>query len=736
MNAITPHAGGRPPLDAQVLAIQNGDILAAIADNPEPFAATRKAIADATGRDPSNLKKTLAILEREGLVVVTTNPDAVLLTRQGGDLRGRLAILAGDAPLATDAADEDAITLTADRLAPDPANPRRRSGLTDGAIEEMALSIAQEFAVTGRGLITPPTVRPPLTDEGPWRINKGARRWRGWTLAIARGWIPADHAVRCPIYRGTDIEALASALVENLQRSDLDNLEEAESFAALEAAGDTVARICERIGKTGSGGERYVQERLRVARLATAADKARYVASCAARDSGEDDASPYLWKDLRDSVKIPRHVTALDRNPRLRLLVLEMAALNDSTGDVWDAELRTTRDAPGGLLDMALELGLVHANPWGTAHLSETACAWLAQQGFGEDAETAQGLVHAACVEVLTDIGAASLPPGQWATDFLNTPAPEPGSDHAAGTLADGMAPPDVGEPGEASGPASPEPLSEDDDAEEIPAFLRRLAGTPVSAPTIANPPPKGDPSGPRSERDHAEHGGEGDAALAGKPVGPAPTDAERLILAEVAWAIQTGGVEPEPPGWARGVTVHGFQEDRRAVAMIPRWLTMMAARDTAGLTITITSEGRTFLDSYYEGGLTPKDIDAARYAGGSLAFNTVVSLRTTGRFATPWLNPPAAAPADHADTAAITNLNPVTLMRAALVQLWTAAGDHYATRAAVMAATGASERAAEEDARLAATALTLQHALAAAAPFIPAEVKAAHAAGPEAAHG
>ncbi|MFZ4605184.1 MAG: hypothetical protein ACOYM5_02900 [Caulobacter sp.] len=303
--APAPHPGGRPALDAQVLAVQNADILATLAGvqiGPADIAA-------ATGRDPSNLRKTLDRLRREGLIHYAPGGPAIL-TRLGDDLRKRTLLLDGGAALE----DPDAVALSVDQLTPDAANPRRRSGFSPAEILDMAVSLRAEYDATGKPFITPPTVYPADATDQLHRIAKGERRWRGWAEAVRQGWIPDDLAVTCPIYRGDATQALASTIVENLQRADLDPLEEAEAFAALadqlaSSFTSPVPEICRQIGKSGDSGERYVQERLRVARTATPQAKDAFIETRRRAAEGEPDAEPFLWKHLPDSVKVPRQVT-------------------------------------------------------------------------------------------------------------------------------------------------------------------------------------------------------------------------------------------------------------------------------------------------------------------------------------------------------------------------------------------------------------------------------------------
>jgi len=100
-------------------------------------------------------------------------------------------------------------------LSPHPGQPRRR--FEEGALEELANSIA------ARGLIQPIVVRP--HGKG-FQIVAGERRWRAAQRARL-------HEVPVIIREFSDAETLEVALVENIQRQDLNAIEEAEAYARL-----------------------------------------------------------------------------------------------------------------------------------------------------------------------------------------------------------------------------------------------------------------------------------------------------------------------------------------------------------------------------------------------------------------------------------------------------------------------------------------------------------------------
>jgi ParB family chromosome partitioning protein len=111
------------------------------------------------------------------------------------------------------------VILPADDISPNPRQPRR--DFSSERLEELAASIRSQ------GLLQPLLVRPLGTAHpGKYEIVAGERRWRACKLAGLTE-IPAV------IRTLSEEETLVAALVENLQREDLNPLEEALGFQAL-----------------------------------------------------------------------------------------------------------------------------------------------------------------------------------------------------------------------------------------------------------------------------------------------------------------------------------------------------------------------------------------------------------------------------------------------------------------------------------------------------------------------
>ncbi len=119
---------------------------------------------------------------------------------------------------------------------PSPEQPRRR--FEEAELEELAASIR------AHGVIMPLIVRPRA--GGGYHLIAGERRWRAAQRAGLR-------EVPVVVQDVDDREAFERALVENLQRSDLNPIEEAAAFQRLlETFGLTQEQVADRVGKDRS----------------------------------------------------------------------------------------------------------------------------------------------------------------------------------------------------------------------------------------------------------------------------------------------------------------------------------------------------------------------------------------------------------------------------------------------------------------------------------------------------
>ena len=162
----------------------------------------------------------------------------------------------GLAALIGDAGDESSVErpraqrrLPTSALRPNARNPRRSFGAAD--LEELAASLRE------RGIIQPIVVRPLRGVPDGYEIVAGERRWR----AAQRAGL---HEVPVVVIEATDAEALQLAIIENVQRADLNPLEEAEGYRALmEEFHNSQEEIAKIVGKSRS----YIANTLRLLKL-------------------------------------------------------------------------------------------------------------------------------------------------------------------------------------------------------------------------------------------------------------------------------------------------------------------------------------------------------------------------------------------------------------------------------------------------------------------------------------
>ena len=151
--------------------------------------------------------------------------------------RGLAALIGDDA--SEDGLVQDSRTLRhmpIELMRASPNNPRK--SFTDADLDDLAKSIRK------KGLLQPIVVRP--NGHGEYEIVAGERRWRAAQLA-------GIHDVPVLIRELSDGEALEIALIENIQRSDLNPLEEARAFGQLlEQFSYTQQQLADSIGKSRS----------------------------------------------------------------------------------------------------------------------------------------------------------------------------------------------------------------------------------------------------------------------------------------------------------------------------------------------------------------------------------------------------------------------------------------------------------------------------------------------------
>ena len=121
-------------------------------------------------------------------------------------------------------------------IEPNPDQPRKQ--FDEAALMSLSASIAEH------GLLQPIVVTESGVLPGTYRIIAGERRWRASRMA-------GLDEIPCVIFNGDELAAAQVSLVENIQRSDLNPIEEAMGYRALiERFGMTQEDVAIKIGKS------------------------------------------------------------------------------------------------------------------------------------------------------------------------------------------------------------------------------------------------------------------------------------------------------------------------------------------------------------------------------------------------------------------------------------------------------------------------------------------------------
>jgi ParB family transcriptional regulator, chromosome partitioning protein len=192
-------------------------------------------------------------------------------------------------------------------LHPNPHNPRRRFEAAD--LDELVQSIRAQ------GVLQPLIVRP-RSDGSGYEIVAGERRWR----AAQR--VPL-HEMPAVVREFSDGEALEIALIENVQRADLNALEEAQGYAQLiEHFGYTQQQLASSISKSRS----HIANSLRLlslpdevkAHLETGALTAGHARTLVASAQPEELAREIIERGLsvREAERLTQSAQQTPRKPR------------------------------------------------------------------------------------------------------------------------------------------------------------------------------------------------------------------------------------------------------------------------------------------------------------------------------------------------------------------------------------------------------------------------------------
>jgi len=235
-------------------------------------------------------------------------------------------------------------TLPVGSLTPHPGQPRRY--FNDAALDELAASIA------ARGLIQPIVVRP--HGKG-YQIVAGERRWRAAQRARL-------HEVPVIVRDFDDAATLEVALVENIQRQDLNAIEEAEAYHRL--IGD-FGHTQDALGKLVHKSRSHIANLLRLLELPKSVqDKVMdgtltmgHARALIGAPDVENLADQVVTRGLsvRDTERLARNAKpdTRSRSGESGGRDADLAALEHQLGDLLGLSVRITHGAKGGSLTLS-----------------------------------------------------------------------------------------------------------------------------------------------------------------------------------------------------------------------------------------------------------------------------------------------------------------------------------------------------------------------------------------------
>ncbi len=245
--------------------------------------------------------------------------------------RGLVDLLDDAADIETARGIEGYRTVALAALKANPQNPRRQ--FAEEELAELAASIAE------KGVVQPLVVRP--AEGGAYEIVAGERRWRAAQKARL-------HQVPVIVRQLSDREALELAIIENVQRSDLNAVEEARGYQQLiDAFGHTQEELARIIGKSRS----HLANTLRLLKLPEGVQELIREGKLSA-----GHARALIGRD--DALKLAREIVAKAMSVRA---VEALVKKSDSPraprkAPLKDADTRAAETALGDALGLAVEI--------------------------------------------------------------------------------------------------------------------------------------------------------------------------------------------------------------------------------------------------------------------------------------------------------------------------------------------------------------------------------------------
>lgn len=257
----------------------------------------------------------------------------VALDRNAGRVAG------GGQGTAVSAGSADAVqSISTADIHPNPAQPRRH--FSEESLQELAASLKRH------GLIQPILVRP---HGGGYQIVAGERRWR----AAQRAQL---HMVKAIVRELSDEETLEIALIENIQRQDLNPIEEAEAYRKLcDDFGHSQSELAAIVEKSRS----HVANMMRLLELPTPVRdlvvEGRLTMGHARALLGSDDSARLAAVVVKQGLSV-RQTEALVRKNRIDDGKVPRPRLQAEGGVGSDADIRAVEQHLGDLLGLRVRI--------------------------------------------------------------------------------------------------------------------------------------------------------------------------------------------------------------------------------------------------------------------------------------------------------------------------------------------------------------------------------------------
>ena len=214
-----------------------------------------------------------------------------------------------------------------ERIFPNPDQPRR--AFNDDALQELAASIAE------KGIIQPLIVRNHPKSDGTYEIVAGERRWRASQIAKL-------HEVPVIVREYSDTEVLEVAIIENIQRADLNPIDEGTGYRQLmQKFGHTQEQLSTVLGKSRS----HIANAMRLLNLPEPVHKllidGRLSAGHARALVGNDDAAKLADHIVRNglSVRDAERLAKSGIKPKGKASAGKKTAIKDADTAQIEAEL-------------------------------------------------------------------------------------------------------------------------------------------------------------------------------------------------------------------------------------------------------------------------------------------------------------------------------------------------------------------------------------------------------------